>query len=453
MKIKFFTKKRLVISGVVIFLIILLEVFLGTPADESDVQNISSNNVENNEVKLEEELQKENTENYVAISSDEIILDVPEPNPASDFMYQLTDDSNGVLITAYIGTNSVISIPSEIEGLPVTTVNALCSEDYKIQSFVNQVFFPDSVTDVGDRLFCECKKLNYVRLSQSCPKISSYMFSECEALKYIKISECVVTIEDGAFSGAGVTSITIPATVTKFGKYIFSDCKKLNNVKLPENMTVIPERMFSYCEMLSAIEIPNTVKELGESCFSNCEGILEIKLPENLEKIGRDCFWYCEKIESIKIPDTVTEIGASAFGGTGITELIIPESVNTEKISSGFERYFSINFIYGMEKLEVLRIPNSIKTIEDVYKQDFFPDSVKRTLRSVNLPESLELVKGDVFQNMDNLTELIIPDSLNKNIFDINAGTTFYGTTKLPLLTQKRLRELGYTGNFVTVQY
>lgn len=315
MKIKFFTKKRLVISGVVIFLIILLEVFLGTPADESDAQNISSNNVENNEVKLEEELQKENTENYVTISSDEIILDVPEPNPASDFMYQLTDVSNGVLITAYIGTNSVISIPSEIEGLPVTTVNALCSEDYKVQSFVNQVFFPDSVTDVGDRLFCECKKLNYVRLSQSCPKISSYMFSECEALKYIKIPKCVVTIEDGAFSGAGVTSITIPATVTKFGKYIFSDCKKLNNVKLPENMTVIPERMFSYCEMLTAIEIPNTVKELGESCFSNCEGISEIKLPENLEKIGRDCFWFCEKIESIKIPDTVTEIGASAFGG------------------------------------------------------------------------------------------------------------------------------------------
>ncbi len=453
MKIKFFTKKRILISGIFIFLVVLLEVFFGTPSDEGDVQKLSSNDVENNVVKHEEEVQKENTENYVVNSSDEIILDVPEPNPASDFMYQLTDDSNGVLITAYIGTNSVISIPSEIEGLPVTTVNALCSEDYKVETFVNQVFFPDSVTDVEDRLFCECTKLNYVRLSQSCPKISSYMFSECKSLKSIQIPECVVTIEDGAFSGTGFASITIPATVTKFGKSIFSDCKKLNNVKLPENMTVIPERMFNYCEMLSAIEIPNTVKELGESCFSNCKGISEIKLPENLEKIGRDCFWYCEKIESIKIPDTVTEIGASAFWSTGITELIIPESVNTEKIAFGFERYFSINFIYGMEKLEVLRIPNSIKTIEDFYERDFFPDSVKRTLRSVNLPESLELVKGDVFQNMDKLTELIIPDSLNKNIFDINAGTTFYGTTKLPLLTQKRLRELGYTGDFVTVQY
>lgn len=453
MKIKFFTKKRILISGIFIFLVVLLELFFGTPSDEGDVQKLSSNDVENNVVKHEEEVQKENTENYVAISSDGIFLDVPEPNPASDFVYQLTDDSSGVLITAYIGTNSVISIPSEIEGLSVIAVNALCSEDYEVETFVNQVFFPDSVTDVGDRLFCECKKLNYVRLSQSCPKISSYMFSECESLMSIQIPECVVTIEDGAFSGTGFTSITIPATVTKFGKSIFSDCKKLNNVKLPENMTVIPERMFSYCEMLTAIEIPNTVMELGESCFSNCKGISEIKLPENLKKIGRDCFWYCEKIESIKIPDTVTEIGVSAFGSTGITELIIPESVNTEKISSGFERYFIINFIYGMEKLEVLRIPNSIKTIEDVYKQNFFPDSVKRTLRSVNLPESLELVKGDVFQNMDNLTELIIPDSLNKNIFDINAGTTFYGTTKLPLLTQKRLRELGYTGNFVTVQY
>ena len=53
---------------------------------------------------------------------------------------------------------------------------------------------------------------------------------------------------------------------------------------------------------------------------------------------------------------------------------------------------------------------------------------------------------------MNSLTELIIPDSLNGNIFGINAGVTFNGTTKLPLKTQKRLKELGYRGNFVSVK-
>ena len=143
-----------------------------------------------------------------------------------------------------------------------------------------------------------------------------------------------------------------------------------------------------------------------ESDIAIGKNIAEIQLPKNLERIGEQCFYNCEKIESIEIPDTVTEIGSAAFGGTGITKLIIPESVNTEKVHYN-NKYFSINFINGMEKLEVLRIPNSIKKIEDPdYRIEFFPPEVKRTLRSVNLPESLKLIEGDIFKNMNSQSAL-----------------------------------------------
>lgn len=454
---KFFTKKRIILTSVIVFFLLLVLSLFGTE-EENEVQTVSSNNTESYEEKNEEKSETAINENYVVSSSDEIQLDVPEPNPASDFMYQLTEDGNGVLITAYIGTSTTISIPSEIEELPVTNINSLLSsslnsyEEEEFRNRIRQVFFPDSVKKINEYLFSRYKNLYYVRLSKSCSIIPSGMFEDCESLKYIQIPECVTTIGDSAFKGTGFTSMTIPKTVTIFGKSIFSWCEKLENIELPDNMNSIPSDMFSLCESLKSIEIPENVKNLGDSSLYGCKNIAEIQLPKNLERIGEQCFYNCEKIESIEIPDTVTEIGSAAFGGTGITKLIIPESVNTEKVHYN-NKYFSINFINGMEKLEVLRIPNSIKKIEDPdYRIEFFPPEVKRTLRSVNLPESLKLIEGDIFKNMNSLTELIIPDSLNGNIFGINAGVTFNGTTKLPLKTQKRLKELGYRGNFVSVK-
>lgn len=455
---KFFTKKRIIITSVIVFFMLLLLSFIGTSEEENEVQTVSLNNTESYEEKIEFEPEKDNNVNYVVSSSDEIQLDVPEPNPASDFMYQLTKDATGVLITAYIGTSSVISIPSEIEGLPVTNINSLLLsslnsyEEEEFKNHIRQVFFPDSVTEIKEYLFSGYRNLYYVRLSKSCTTIPSGMFYECESLKNIQIPECVTKIEDAAFYRTGFTSMSISNTVTNFGKDIFCSCEKLENIELPDNMTTIPTGMFFSCEALKSIEIPKNVKILGDKTFSGCKGISKIQLPENLEKIGKECFYDCEKIESIEIPDTVTEIGSAAFGGTGITKLIIPESVNTEKIFN-FEKFFSIDFIRGMEKLEILRIPNSIKKIESPdSRNEFFPPEVKATLRSVNLPKSLQLIEGDVFQNMNNLTEFIIPDSLNGNIFGINAIGSFNGTTKLSLLTQKRLKELGYRGDFVSVK-
>lgn len=144
---KFFTKKRIIITSVIVFFMLLLLSLIGTSEEETEVQTVSSNNTENYEEKIEFEPEKDNNVNYVVSSSDEIQLDVPEPNPASDFMYQLTKDATGVLITAYIGTSSVISIPSEIEGLPVTNINSLLLsslnsyEEEEFKNHIRQVFF------------------------------------------------------------------------------------------------------------------------------------------------------------------------------------------------------------------------------------------------------------------------------------------------------------------------
>ena len=43
-------------------------------------------------------------------------------NPASDFVYDMAPDGQGVMITSYKGKSTTVVIPDTIEGLPVTQI-------------------------------------------------------------------------------------------------------------------------------------------------------------------------------------------------------------------------------------------------------------------------------------------------------------------------------------------
>ena len=84
----------------------------------------------------------------------------------------------------------------------------------------------------------------YVRYSEnyytSNDKLGDYAFDGCSGLTSLTIPSSVTSIGDGAFSGcSGLTSLTIPSGVTSIGKWAFADCSGLTSIyvytkKLPE---------------------------------------------------------------------------------------------------------------------------------------------------------------------------------------------------------------------------
>ncbi|MBP3366144.1 MAG: leucine-rich repeat domain-containing protein [Treponema sp.] len=391
MKGTFFTKKRIIITAVCALILILLLGFIGTTEEDDSIvpepEGVSEGYVNLEDLDLDQLIEDGNVAaNYTF--DDESQVDVPEPNPASDFEYELTDDNNGVRIKKYKGTNPVISIPSQIEGLSVLEISDDFIPDvyrsgYRKDHYyseedtiidVSQVFIPDSVTTIiavehSYGLFDQCGYLNYAKLSKNCPVITPQMFRGCESLKNFQIPESVTTIGNKAFADSGLTSIQIPESVVNFGWRIFEFCEKLSSVKLPDTMTFIPGGMFSYCDALKTIELPSRVEKLEYQCFGN-SGISEIKLPQNLKEIGENCFWCCSSLESIEIPKSVKKIERNAFTGTHITEFIIPDSVT------------ELDVFGDIDNLEVLRLPNSLKKID----RYLIGDDSRKTLRSVNLP-------------------------------------------------------------------
>ena len=57
-----------------------------------------------------------------------------------------------------------------------------------------------------------------------------------------------------------------------------------------------------------------------------------VVVPEGVLKINRNAFSYCEHVKQVIIPDTVREIGNGAFHDSGITSIVIPDSIRIERL-------------------------------------------------------------------------------------------------------------------------
>ena len=54
---------------------------------------------------------------------------------------------------------------------------------------------------------------------------------------------------------------------------------------------------FSGCYGLTSITIPSSVTSLGSSCFSGCSGLTSITIPSSVTSLGDGCFKDCPKLE------------------------------------------------------------------------------------------------------------------------------------------------------------
>lgn len=357
----------------------------------------------------EERKSSSNQEKYFAMAK------VP---PLSDFEYELTEDMEGVKITEYKGEALHVLIPNEIEGLPVVELG---NYSFSSRKKMETIIIPDTVKKIGRYVFNFCDKLKNIRLSKAITSIVEGMFSSCESLEEFIIPDHIINIESDAFSSTGIISIYLPDRITFRSKSFFEEY---------ETSTFV----FNGCKNLKKVRLPSSITVIGDKMFSRCTSLQNIILPEGLTKIGKSAFADCPFTE-LTIPNTVTTILSDAFYGYKGKKLIIPDSVT--KLDCSFS---------SCKNLEYLRLPNSLTEIgSELFHSKTALSDNSSALVSVNLPESLQKIGYHTFQELTSLKELIIPDSLTEVTF---ADNSIFLGTNLPLLTQKRLKELGYKGKF-----
>ena len=188
-----------------------------------------------------------------------------------DYTYTVTADE--AQITGYTGVGGVVTIPSTLAGVPVTSIG-------------NNAFF------------------------------------QCTGLTSISIPQGVTSICIGAFTGCSrLTSISIPQGVTSIGLLAFDGCAALTSISIPEGVTIIGDEAFVGCTGLTSISIPQGVTNIGDYTFFGCTGLTSISIPQGVTSIGDSAFVDCIGLTSIifnSVPTTIYDCSDTIPASTKI---------------------------------------------------------------------------------------------------------------------------------------
>ncbi len=205
--------------------------------------------------------------------------------------------------------------------------------------------------------------------------------------------------------------------VRAIGASAFATCSGLTSISIPNSVTVIGSNAFEGCNALTSILIPNSITSIGSNAFKGCSALTSISIPESVTSIGANSFDGCSALETIIIPDGITNSGG-AFDGTawynhqhaGLIYIgnvayqykgTMPE--NTSITLDDRTLGIADNAFNGCSNLTSITIPNSVKSIGS---KAFYQCS---NLKSVIIPNSVTSIGSEAFRNCSNLTSFTFP--------------------------------------------
>lgn len=223
-------------------------------------------------------------------------------------------------ITEYNGTDTVVVIPSKINGVTVTTIGT----DAFLGLNITSVTIPASVTEIGSNAFAGCTNLTSVHyagdwsnltIQSGNPAVQDAANAPLFDFEFI-LNNTAVVVTNYKYNGAAA-DVTIPSRyqgkpVTTIGHAAFFN-SAVTSVTIPDSVTSISDEAFINCPKLTNISIPNSVTYIGFSAFSSCTSLKSITLPSSLSFISGALFLGCSQLTTIHIPVSVTSIGNNAF--------------------------------------------------------------------------------------------------------------------------------------------
>ena len=290
----------------------------------------------------------------------------------SSGLWRYTKQSDGtVFISGYTGFDSILNIPSTLDGL---TVSGIDDEAFRDKTDISKVNIPSSVTFIGYR----------------------------------------------AFAGSSIRSIDIPSTVTKFdfswGFHTFENCDNLTTVTFNAS-TDVPNDAFNDCDALKTVTIGNCTTSIGKKAFYDCDSLSTVKLGNKISSIG-DYAFENTVIKSISIPSSVSYIGYAAFRNTKLTSVNIPATVtgfgtgwdgcstfrDCSKLTTVTFNASNVVPAYGFNNcgsLKTFTIGNKTTGIDNYAFSDC------TTLQSIKIGENVQYIGELAFYNTKSLKSVI----------------------------------------------
>lgn len=252
------------------------------------------------------------------------------------------------------------------------------------------------------RAFFKNGSLVTVKLPESMTELGENIFDDCKALRGVKLPEGVAHIEGAAFQGCNILEkLNFPAKLTSVGDNAFRSCLSLELDNLPNSLLYVGREAF--CDVpLKALKLDRKV-EMGAGAFSNTP-ITEIEMTTPCDSIWEGTFRDCPNLTKITIGEGLKYIGYSAFSNSPVKEANLPSTLR-DISSNAFLGYSSYcPFINDIQP------ENHIRYIGKVAYQ-----CVDRDLEEYTIKDGTVTLADNLFENWQgNATTFHIPASVEQ---------------------------------------
>ena len=301
------------------------------------------------------------------------------------------------------------------------------------------------VLEIGDYAFNYCSGLTSVTIPNSVTRIGVEAFDGCTGLTSVTIPNSVTSIDKNAFRGSGLTSVHITdlAAWCKIDFYdydsnpltcahhLYLNGQEIKDLVIPNSVTSIGEYAFYGCTGLTSITIPNSVTSIGSSSFYLCTGLTSVTIGNSVTSIGDYAFRGCTGLTSVTIGNSVTSIGYRAFEYcSGLTSITIPNSVTSIGGSAFEDCYIQKNKFINNSALTSAKNWGATlfddETDEGLLITDHVVVRCRPWVTSANIPNSVTSIGYRAFYGCTGLTSITIPNSVTSI-----GGSAFLGCSGL----------------------
>ena len=184
---------------------------------------------------------------------------------SGDYKY-FFNDSNSVIIEAYLGNAINLTTPTQIDGYDVVGIDLHAFDENRVDTHGKQLVnlvISEGVTQIGDYAFVDCIDLENVTLPNSLTSLGLMSFLGCTSLKHITVPPNLTQIND-AFENSGLEDFVVPETVKNLKNMNFRGCRSLKKFIVYSKDAVFPSPVPVHRNNEVTMEIPDTFEYCSE---------------------------------------------------------------------------------------------------------------------------------------------------------------------------------------------
>lgn len=285
--------------------------------------------------------------------------------------------------------------------------------------------------------------------------------SEAQVIQFADANVKALCVANWDTNGDGELSIAEAAAVTSLGE-VFKRNKSIVSFDELEYFTGLTtiDNAFTLCTGLTSVTIPNSVSIIGYKAFYGCSALRSVGNFYHITAIGNSAFYNCSSLSVLPIGDYVTIIGSYAFYGcTGYMDC--PESVTyigQGAFSSIGYNYNGIHYLGNWILGHNLSISGEL-IIEDgkrVIAESAFEACDELT--SVTIPSSVVGIGSCAFQACNSLHTVVSlieePFAIADDVFEaVGVNYSIYTTATLivPIGTKAKYQATDGWKNFTNI--